>query len=151
MVHATSPQPRKDFHLESYPCKHVSNPREANPDESEGNTWTSHGLKATRHPNRLKTKWTPGTDPRTHRIATTRKHGRRWAHKGLADPTGQLNRPCVGSSWPSTWCCLVGSRVHSWGVGGASISCPRPINRREGTHILPNSLSNSSRTFGFQG
>jgi hypothetical protein len=71
--------------------------------------------------------------------------------KGSVDPIGRPNQPCVGSSWPSMWCLLVGS----WSTLGVltpfSRSCPRPINRREGTHVLPNSLSNSSLTFVFQG
>jgi hypothetical protein len=108
--------------------------------------WRAH-----RNPNRLKTQWTPVTDLRIHRTATTWKHRSRWAHKGSADPTGWPNWQCVSSSWPSTWCWSVGPKVHSRGVGGASTSCSRPINRREGTHFLPNSLSNSSFTFGFQG
>jgi hypothetical protein len=71
--------------------------------------------------------------------------------QGVGRPHRSAEPTLCRSSWPSTWCCLVGSGVHSWGVGGASTSCSRPINRREGTHILPNSLSKSSRTFGFQG
>jgi hypothetical protein len=31
-------------------ASHVTNPREAHPDESEGDTWTSHGLKVPRAP-----------------------------------------------------------------------------------------------------
>jgi hypothetical protein len=103
--------------------------------------WRVHGTLTTSKPSRHR-----GTDLRTHRTATTRKHRPRWAHKGSTDPIGQPNC-CVGSSWPSTWCCLVDPWVHSRGVGGASTSGSSPINRREGTHFLPN----SSLTFGFQG
>jgi hypothetical protein len=46
---------------------------------------------AHRQANRLKTKWAPGTDLRTHMAATTRKNSLRWAHKGSADPTGRPN------------------------------------------------------------
>jgi hypothetical protein len=101
--------------------------------------WRAH-----EHPNHLKTMWTSGTDLRTHRTATTRKHRLRWAHRGRS------NRPCVDSSWHSTWCCLVCPGIHSRGVGGASTSCSRPMNRRDGTHFLPNLPFNSSLTFGFQ-
>jgi hypothetical protein len=49
---------------------------------------------------------------------------------------GGLNRPCVSSSWPSTWCFLVGS----WSTLGVlkpfSRSCSRPINRMGGDSFL---------------
>jgi hypothetical protein len=108
-------------------------------------------LKGPGQANRLKTRWTVGTELRTYKTATTKKHRPRWAHKGSTDPIGRPNQPCVGSSQPSTWCFL----VDSWSIPGVftpfSRSYPRPINRCEGTHFLPNSLSNSSLTFGFQG
>jgi hypothetical protein len=80
--------------------------------------------------NRLKRACTPGTYLGTHPTATRRKH-----------------RPCGAQCPASTWYCLVGPGVHSWGVGGAST---RPITRRGGTHFLPKSHSNSSLNFGFQ-
>jgi hypothetical protein len=145
MVHDTSPQPRKGCHLGSHACKpcHQSNGgkprrirgRHVDVTWIEGPTSTQTTSKPCGH---REPTWGPTGQQ------ATRKHRLRWAHRGRS------NRPCVDSSWHSTWCCLVCPGIHSRGVGGASTSCSRPMNRREGTHFLPNLPFNSSLTFGFQ-
>jgi hypothetical protein len=152
--HATSPQPRKACHLGSHACKPCHQSKGGKPWRIRGwhvdVTWIE-GPTGTQTASKPSGHREPTWGRRTYRTAITRKDRPRWAHKGLTDPTGRPNRPCVGPSWPCTWLCLVGPGVHSRGVGGASTSWWRHINRREGTHFLPNSLSNSSLTFGFQG
>jgi hypothetical protein len=78
-------------------ASHVTNPREANPDESERDTWTSHGsMGPPERLNYLKSTCTPGTDLRAHMAATPRKHthsGATWGRStlGSVEPTlGQL-------------------------------------------------------------
>jgi hypothetical protein len=68
-------------------ASHVTNPREASLDESEHDTWTSHGsMGPLEHLNHLKSTYTPGTDLRPHRTATLRKHAPSGATWGSADP-----------------------------------------------------------------
>jgi hypothetical protein len=100
---------RSGCHLRCHACKlshlgathtcHVTNPREASPDESECDTWTSHGsMGPPEHLNRLKNMCTPGTDLRTHRTTTQRKHTPSGAHLGSADP--RIGRTDLGSVDP---------------------------------------------------
>jgi hypothetical protein len=60
MIHATSPQGIAAI-LGAKHAYHVTNPREASLDESERNTWTSHGsMGPPERLNRLKNTCTPG-------------------------------------------------------------------------------------------
>jgi hypothetical protein len=78
MIHATSPQPRSGGHLRCHAASYVTKPREASPDESEGDTWTSHGsMGPPERLNRLMSTCTLGTDLGAHKIATPRKHNPR--------------------------------------------------------------------------
>jgi hypothetical protein len=110
---------------------HASNPSEATPNESEYDTWTSHGsMGPQRQTNHAKTGWTPGTDLRTHRAATRSKHETGGLTRGSVDPTGQSNRPWLGLSCASTWWLSIGPRRHPWGVCLHSSPVHGPINRR---------------------
>ena len=94
---------------------------------------TSHGSYGPpERLNRLQTTWTPGTDLRTHRTATTQKHTPSGAHRGSADPTGRPNRPCGAHSGASTWCSVIGPRGHPRGIWVLSRRLHKPINRRRG-------------------
>jgi hypothetical protein len=137
--------------LDSMNVSHVINPRDANPDESEGDTCTSHWLKGPRAPKPPQNQKDTGNRRKDPQNSHLRKHKLRWAHKGSVDPIGRLNRPCGGSSGPSTWCFLVCPSLHPGGVCSHSTPVLRPINRRRGTSFFSNSLCNPSLTFGFQG
>jgi hypothetical protein len=130
-------------------ARHVTNPREANPDESECDTWTSHrSMGQPECLNHLKSMCTPGTDLRARRTATLRKHTPSGAHLGSADPD-QPNRPWVSSSRASTWCLSIGPRGSSWGVSLLFALLLRPVNRRGRGSFLTNTPNSSSLTFGF--
>ena len=130
--HACTPANKGVMHA----C-HASNPSETTPDESECATWTSHGsMGPQRHANHAKIGWTPGTDLRTHRTATRRKHTPSGAHRGSADPTGRPNRPCGRHPEASMWCFPIGPRRHSRGVCIHSSPVPGPINRRRGGSLM---------------
>jgi hypothetical protein len=79
---------------------HVTNPREASPNELEHDMWTSHGAMAPpEHLNRLKNTCTPGTDLRAHRTATPTKHtrvGPTWGRPILASAKPTLGRLILG-------------------------------------------------------
>jgi hypothetical protein len=123
-------------------ARHVTNPREASPDESEHDTWTSHGsMGPSERLNRLKNTCTQGSDLRTHKTATWRKHTPSGAHRGSADPTGRPNRPCGRHSGASMWWLLVGPSLHLGGVCIQSTPVLRPINRRGASHSLPTHLT----------
>jgi hypothetical protein len=67
-------------------ASHVTNPREANPDESEGDTWTSHGLKGswvikTPH-NSMYTRNRPEDPPNNHQ----EKAQAGWGPQGVGRP-----------------------------------------------------------------
>jgi hypothetical protein len=105
MIHATSPQGMVAtlgaMHASQATsgttlAHHVTNPREANPDKLEHDTWTSHGsMDPSERLNRLKNTCTPGTDLSAHRTATLRKHTPSGAHLGSVDPIG-LVEPTLG-------------------------------------------------------
>jgi hypothetical protein len=109
MIHATSPQGMAAtsgaMHARqatSGPthARHVTNPREASPDESERDTWTSHGsIGLLEHLNRLMNTCTLGTDLRAHRTATPRKHTPSGAHLGSVDP--RIGRTALGEDGAS--------------------------------------------------
>jgi hypothetical protein len=80
-------------------ARNVINPREASPDESERDTWTSHGsMGLPEHLNHLKNTCTPGTNLRAHRTTTMRKHTPSGAHQGSVDP--RIGRTDLGSVDP---------------------------------------------------
>jgi hypothetical protein len=80
-------------------ASHVTNPREASHNESECDTWTSHGsMDPPEHLNRLKSTCTLGTNLRAHRTATPRKHNPRGPHLGSANPW--IGRTDLGSAHP---------------------------------------------------
>jgi hypothetical protein len=109
MIHATSPQGMVatlgSMHASqatssaTHAC-HVTNPREASPDESERDTWTSHGSigppKRLNHPMNT---CTPGTDLRAHTTATSRKHTPSGPHLGSVDP--RIGRTALGEDGAS--------------------------------------------------
>jgi hypothetical protein len=98
-------------------ARHVANPREASPDESERDTWTSHGpMGPLECLNRLKNTCTPGTNLRARRTATQMIHTLSGAHRGSAHPTGRSNRPLALHSGASTWCLPIGPKGHSRGI-----------------------------------
>jgi hypothetical protein len=151
MVQATSPQPRKDCHLGSHACKSCHQSKGSNPDELEGDTWTSRGWKgpqASKPPQtRVNTRNQPWDPQGSHHMKAQAKVG----------PQG-VGRP--HRSVEPTLCRLILTfhvvtpgwlLVHSRGAHGILPKCPMPINRREGTNFLPNSLSNSSLSLGFHG
>ena len=118
-------------------ARHVTDPREASPDESERDTWTSHGsMGPQRQANRAKIGWTPGTDLRTHMAATRRKHEPGGSTRGTADPTGRPNRPCGRHSGASTWWFPIGPRRLPRGVCLHSSPVHGPINRRRGGSLM---------------
>jgi hypothetical protein len=116
-------------------ASHVTNPREANLDESEGDTWTSHGLKGPRvgklPQNQVDTgNWRKSPHDSHHEEAHLE-----WGPQGVGRPHRSakptLRPPLRGfhvviPGW--SWC---------------------PFHKE--AHFLPNSLSNSSFTFGLQG
>jgi hypothetical protein len=68
-------------------ARHVTNPREASPNEPECDTWHSHGsMGPPERLNRLKNTCTPGTNLRAHTTATLRKHTPSGAHLGSVGP-----------------------------------------------------------------
>jgi hypothetical protein len=74
-------------------ASHITIPREASPEESERDTWTSHGSMGPPDClNRLKSMCTPRTDLRTNKTATPRKHTPNRATWG---------RPTLGSVEPT--------------------------------------------------
>jgi hypothetical protein len=80
-------------------ARYVTNPREASSDESECDTWTSHGsMGPPERLNRLKNTCTPGTDLRAHRTSTSRKHTPSGAHLGSTNP--RISRTDLGSVDP---------------------------------------------------
>jgi hypothetical protein len=118
MIHATSPQGMAAtsgaMHASQatsgakHAC-HVTNPREASPDESKRDTWNSHGsMDPPECLNCLKNACTPGTDLRAHRTATPRKHTLSGAHLGSADPKiGRTDLGLVDPGLPHGACPLV--------------------------------------------
>jgi hypothetical protein len=148
MIHATSPHLRKGCHLRPMHARHVTNPKEVSPNESECDTWISHGsMGPPERLNRLKSTCTQRTNLTARRIATRRKHTSSGAHRGLADPTGRPNRPCGLYSRASTWWLLVGPSLHPGGVCSHSMPMLRPINRRGGGSFLTNTTYYYSLTF----
>jgi hypothetical protein len=80
-------------------ASHVTNPKGAIPNESEHDTWISHGSMGPPYRlNRLKNTCTPGTDLRAHRTATPKKLTSSGAHLGSADP--RIGRIDLGSLDP---------------------------------------------------
>jgi hypothetical protein len=67
-------------------ARQVTNPREASPDESERDMWTSHGsMGPPERLNHLKNTCTSRTDLRVHRTATQRKHSQPTLQVGRTD------------------------------------------------------------------
>jgi hypothetical protein len=120
-------------------ARHVTNPREASPDESECDTWTSHrSMGPPERLNRLKSTCTPGTDLRAHKIATPEEAHLEGGPPGVGRPLDRPNRPWVGRSRASTWCLPIGPRGCSQGVSLLLTPVLRPINRRGGGSFLTN-------------
>jgi hypothetical protein len=129
---------------------HVTDPREASPDESEHDTWTSHGSMGPPYRlNHLKNTCSPRNKLRTHRTTTWRKHTRSGAHRGSANPVGRPNQPCGSHLGASMWWLQVGPSLHLGGVSLLLTPVLRPINRRGGGSFLTNTPYYSSLTFGF--
>jgi hypothetical protein len=81
-------------------ASHVTNPKEASPDESEHDTWTSHGsMGPPERLSRLKSTCTLGTDLRSHETATQIKNTLRGPTWGLADL--RIGRTDLGSADPA--------------------------------------------------
>jgi hypothetical protein len=123
----------------------------SNPGESKGDAWTSQGLKDPQAGKPPQTRvdiehWCKG--PQDNHVE---KANPEWGPQGIGRPHRSVEptlRPPLRSFHMvlPDWLLL-----HSRVLTPFSWSCPGPINRREGTHLLPNSLSNSSLTYGFQG
>jgi hypothetical protein len=128
---------------------HVTNPREESPDESERDTWTSHGsMGLPERLNRMKNMCTSGTDLRAHTTATRRKHTSSGAHLGSVDPRiDQTDLGSVDPGLPRGACPLDLETIP--GVFHSILRrCSGLINRRGGGSFLTNT-SYSSLSFGF--
>jgi hypothetical protein len=88
---------------------HVTNPKEASPNKSERDMWTSHGsIDPPEHLNHLKNTCTLGTNLRAHRTAILRKHTPSGAHLGSPDPRiGRTDLGSVDLGLPRGTCPLV--------------------------------------------
>jgi hypothetical protein len=130
-------------------ARHVTNPRKASPNESEHDTWTSHGsMGPPERLNGLKSTCTPGTYLRAHRTSTSRNHTPSGAHLGSADP--RIGRTDLGTADPGLPLgASIGPRGRSRGVSLLFAPVLRPINRRGGGSFLTNTPYSSSLTFGF--
>jgi hypothetical protein len=76
-------------------------------------TWIHGPTRASKPPKKM---CTLGTDLRTHRTTTQRKHTLSGAHRGSADPTCRPNWPWALNSGAFTWCLPIGPKGYSGGV-----------------------------------
>jgi hypothetical protein len=151
MVHATSPRPRRGC-TRILCMQAMSLIQGSNPDESEGDTWTSHGLKGPRvgkqPQNQVDTRDQPYDPQGNHHAKSQAEVGPQGVDRPHRSAKPTLCRLILAFHVVSPGWLL----VHSRGAHTILTKLSKAYkNRREGTHFLPNSLSNSSLTFGFQG